>query len=184
MDRQSRTRKAAFAQWDGRIAPVFDVAERILVVESEAGRLVKESENRLPLSPPDRKAAHLVALGIETLVCGAVSRLVAEVLAGRGIRVVPFVAGELKAVVGAWLEGRLAAPAFRMPGCRGRGWGSAGRGAGEGVRFARGRMGGSFAAGTGGVCVCPKCGRREPHLRGLPCVQRACPQCGAAMVRE
>jgi len=62
---------------------------------------------------------------------------------------------------------------------RGRGQGS-GAGAG-GPRG--GRMGGPAAAGPDGDCLCPKCGYRAPHQRGVPCMQQACPKCGERMVR-
>ena len=52
-----------------------------------------------------------------------------------------------------------------------------GRGAGGG-----GRMGG-FAAGPGGTCVCPKCGYKEPQIRGQPCMNNKCPKCGSPMTR-
>jgi len=45
-------------------------------------------------------------------------------------------------------------------------------------------MGGPKAAGPSGSCVCPKCGQRVPHERGVPCTKQKCPGCGAAMVRE
>ena len=47
----------------------------------------------------------------------------------------------------------------------------------------RGRMGGPFAAGPSGYCVCPKCGNRILHTQGQPCNQMACPKCGATMTR-
>lgn len=47
----------------------------------------------------------------------------------------------------------------------------------------RGRMGGPFAAGPGGYCVCPKCGNRVPHPQGQPCNQMTCTKCGTAMAR-
>ena len=34
--------KTAFTYWDNRIAPVFDVARRIRIVASDAGRIVGE----------------------------------------------------------------------------------------------------------------------------------------------
>jgi len=70
---------------------------------------------------------------------------------------------------------------------RGDGTGPMGMGGGQGQgRGGRGigRMGGPLAAGPGGNCVCPQCGRKEPHKIGVPCVQQKCPQCGIAMVRE
>jgi predicted amidophosphoribosyltransferase len=38
--------------------------------------------------------------------------------------------------------------------------------------------------GSGGFCVCPKCGQKIPHQRGVPCQQERCPQCNVKMVRE
>lgn len=70
---------------------------------------------------------------------------------------------------------------------RGDGTGPTGQGPGTGRGMGRGggrgRQGG-FAAGPGGNCVCPKCGKTVPHQRGVPCFQMACPGCGAAMTRQ
>jgi uncharacterized protein len=58
-----------------------------------------------------------------------------------------------------------------------------GLGMGGGRGFGGGRMGG-FAAGPSGNCVCPKCGYKEPHQTGVPCLQKRCPKCGDKMIRE
>ena len=210
--------KTAFAYWDDRIAPVFDTAPRIHVVETEAGRIVGESEEVLPQGPPVHRALRLVELGIGALVCGAISRPQHGLVAAYGIEVVPFVAGDLREVVKAWIGGGLDRSAFAMPGCRGRrgrclggrqgmyqevrdmnrkgrgmggggGQGQGGQGRGQGGQGAQGgrrpgRMGGPLAAGPAGYCVCSQCGQREPHQRGLPCAERRCSKCGAAMTRE
>ena len=55
--------------------------------------------------------------------------------------------------------------------------GGAGRGGGGG-----GRMGG-MGLGPGGECVCPGCGEKVAHQRGVPCYQQKCPKCGQAMTR-
>ena len=34
------------------------------------------------------------------------------------------------------------------------------------------------------MVVCPNCGHREPHVVGLPCYDKRCPECGTQMVRE
>ncbi|MBN1443036.1 MAG: NifB/NifX family molybdenum-iron cluster-binding protein [Planctomycetes bacterium] len=203
--------KTAFAYREERIAPVFDIARRIRVVEAEAGRIISEAEEVLPDDPPVRKALRLADLGVGLLVCGAISRPLGAMVAAYGIELVPFVAGDLREVIQAWLSGHLVEETFAMPGCRGRGrsrrgrgWitnqedaamngggrGRGGRGGGGGGGGqgrggqGRGRMGGPLAAGAVGTCRCPKCGHREPHERGVPCVERPCPQCGTAMVRE
>jgi len=69
-------------------------------------------------------------------------------------------------------------------GGRGQGGGQGrGQGGGQGRGQGRGRMGGPFAAGPGGECVCPKCGYKAPHTPGQPCAQQVCSTCGATMTR-
>lgn len=58
-----------------------------------------------------------------------------------------------------------------------------GTGRGKGQGGGQGRRGG-FAAGPGGNCLCPKCGKTAPHQRGIPCLQVPCPDCGTAMTRQ
>jgi predicted Fe-Mo cluster-binding NifX family protein len=199
--------KAAFAHWKNRIAPVFDTARKIQLVEVESGRLVGQTQDMLPDSPPVQKALRLAELGVSTLVCGAISRPLQELVAAYGIQVIAFVAGEVREVIQVWLAQHADWDDFAMPGCgpRGRnrfrglhgiyregnrmnGQGrdgmrpGGGRGQGRGGQRA-GRMGGPRAAGPSGDCVCPQCGQREPHQRGVSCVARKCPQCGAAMTR-
>ncbi len=42
----------------------------------------------------------------------------------------------------------------------------------------------SRGQGPGGNCVCPKCGYRAPHQKGIPCSTIQCPQCGANLERK
>ncbi|MEN8157244.1 MAG: hypothetical protein ABFS10_09840 [Bacteroidota bacterium] len=65
-------------------------------------------------------------------------------------------------------------------GGRGDGRGS---GRGEGLGGGRGRNnGGSY--GTGGFCVCAKCGEKVQHRQGVKCTTLKCPACGHTMIRE
>jgi predicted Fe-Mo cluster-binding NifX family protein len=204
--------KAAFTAWGNRIAPVFDVSRQLHLVEVEAGRIVRETEVELKDEMPVQRVLRLAELGIDTLVCGAISRAVLAMVAANGIRVIPFVAGDIDKVMQAWLSDQLESDLYVMPGCRRRGLrqqggggpsleGYAMNGRGEGGRGSRGgqgqgrggrgrggrrrgRMGGPSAGGPSGSCVCPQCGHREPHVRGTPCTERQCPKCGVAMTRQ
>ena len=113
--------KAAFAYWDNRIAPVFDTARQIHVVEVKAGQLASEAPETLSEEMSVQKVLRLVELGVGILVCGAISRPMHEMVVAYGISVVPFVAGDLREVIQAWISGDLECDAFAMPGCCGRG---------------------------------------------------------------
>ena len=52
------------------------------------------------------------------------------------------------------------------------------------VRQGGGRMGGPYAAGPGGECVCPKCEKTYLHVAGRPCVQRRCTACNTWLIRK
>jgi hypothetical protein len=56
-----------------------------------------------------------------------------------------------------------------------------GRGVGRGMGQGRAQVRG---AGPGGECVCPECGAKSAHQRGVPCFDVKCPKCGAAMTRR
>ncbi len=111
--------KAAFSVWNGRIAPVFDTAFQVTVVEAEAGRVVGQADETLPAGLPVLKATRLAELEVETLVCGAVSWSLHAMVSATGVQVVPFVSGKAGDVVQAWVEGCVREKALTMPGCGG-----------------------------------------------------------------
>ncbi len=53
---------------------------------------------------------------------------------------------------------------------------------GTDTRPRRGRRGG-FGLGPSKECICPNCGTKIPHQRGVPCYKHKCPKCGAMMTR-
>ena len=186
--------KAAFSYWDNRIAPVFDTTREIQLVESESGQVVDSRAVTLSTELPMQRTLQLAELGVETLICGAISKPMQNLISAYHIQVVPFIAGELQQVVQGWLDDRLESETFIMPGCRGRGIAGSGRkdkpmngqgrgrgGKGRGQGMGRGNR--AFSPDVNNNCLCPDCGHSEPHQRGLPCLQQCCPKCGATMTR-
>ncbi len=111
--RRSRT---AFSHLDSRIAPVFDTASELRVCEFADGQLVNETRETILEDLPIQKVLRLAELGVETLVCGAISRPLEGLITAYGIKVVPFLAGELQEVVDAWQSPMFSRRAFMMPG--------------------------------------------------------------------
>jgi predicted Fe-Mo cluster-binding NifX family protein len=113
-----------------RVSPVFDAASRLVLVDVENGVERARREETLSESFLPRRARRLAELGVTVLICGAVSRLLASMLASSGVTVIPWTAGPVNDVVAAYLKGKLPDPRWLMPGCGtrherrrgGRGW--------------------------------------------------------------
>ena len=132
--------KIAIPIWNGRVSPVFDTASRLLVVEveeeGECSRFETDiSEHFLP-----SKTMRLTGLGIDTLICGAISRPLAYMITTAGIKLIPWISGQVEEVVQAFLTNTLFDPRFIMPGCAGP------LGKGPGGRYGQG--GGRRRRGT------------------------------------
>lgn len=194
--------KAAFSYEGKRIAPVFDVARHIFIVEAEAGKIICEFKKKMDNELHIQNTIRIAETGIETLICGAVSTSLHNMISSYGISVIPFVTGELREVINAWINGNLNCEVFFMPGYRNHGFrggrqqrrpinkelimnqdkrAEIGRGGGQG----RGNCGLGSPRGQNksGICLCPSCGKNMPHERGNPCFEIKCPECGTAMTR-
>ncbi len=158
--------KIAFSSWNNRIAPVFDVARQIILMEVESGRVTSKTEAELPIDNPGEKAQRLAWLGVNTLVCGAVSRFMHELISSHGITVIPFIAGDLQEVIRAWEEKRLDETSFAMPGCCTR------------LRRRSGCMAGSR---EWGLYICPGCGQERRYKKDIAGMGSVCPKCGSIL---
>ncbi len=127
--------KAAVTIWNGRIAPVFDVAGRALLVDLDGHAVLSETEVALPAAEAMEKVAFLADQQTEVLVCGAMSRAARCAAEAYGLKVHAFLSGDIDDVLQALLADKLEETAFVMPGCgRRRGpCAERGRGRKEGV---------------------------------------------------
>lgn len=123
--------KVALTVWNERISPVFDVCREALVVDIEDGAVVSSSVHGLEGGTDFDRVGRLAGMGVETLICGAISRPLHREFMARHLEVIGFVAGDVDAVLAAFLAGRLSGGGFAMPGC-GRRRRRMGRGRGRG----------------------------------------------------
>ncbi len=196
----------------GRVAPVLNWCSRTMIFPEspEAG---SAQELWTPELGPSERLQLLREHGVQTLICGALSLDLQNCAVGLGLKIIPGVAGDIAEVIKAYREKCLDQPEFWLPGCRGprryrqglrnerctvitksqggepiMARGGTGSGGGQGGSSGgRCRGAGSGPGGGTGVsnsCICPACGAKAPHERGIPCMQVNCPQCGKPMVRE
>lgn len=137
----------AIPVWQQRVSPVFDTAQTLLLVRVHDGHEEERKTINLVESCPPLRVARIRELGVDVLVCGAISRPLARLCQAANIELVPWVAGPVEEVLAELLTGRLPAAKYTMPGCRGRvrrrggrggrggrGWGGGGRGRRGGKR--------------------------------------------------
>jgi predicted Fe-Mo cluster-binding NifX family protein len=113
--------KIAIAHWQDRVSPVFDVADRLLLIAVEDGREAHRESLRLASRDPFERAQELAEWGVDVLLCGAVSSALEKALTTAGIQVLGFLGGELEVIVAAFLNGQLndgRAPAVNRRGRR------------------------------------------------------------------
>ncbi len=110
--------RAAFSVWKGRIAPVFDVADTVHLVDAGDGAIFVETLAPEKRQLPVQRITRLETLNVDILVCGAISRPLHDMAMACGIRVAPFVAGEVTEVIGMWRQHGFRFEHYLMPGCR------------------------------------------------------------------
>lgn len=109
--------KVAVTVWGERISPVFDASRRLLVATIQGTRIVDRSIVIFNPERPTSLTKTLAELDVPVLICGAVSQLPANVIAAAGIRLIPFITGQVDRVLATYAKGSPLAPTFVMPGC-------------------------------------------------------------------
>jgi predicted Fe-Mo cluster-binding NifX family protein len=116
--------KIAIPQYKGRVSPVFDTCQRLLIFQiEEAGVAAASQSDDWSYLPVEVRTNRLRQLGIDVLLCGGISDWLARQIESRGIRLVPWLVGDVEEVVNAFVDGGLPDRRFAMPGSWGKGYG-------------------------------------------------------------
>jgi len=101
-----------------RISPVFDVSKNLLIADFASSTEVVRHWKALTEDDPVGRARLIKDLGIEVLICGAISKPLQLLLEAEGIKIVANVCGDIDAVLKAFWKGQLRDAAFVMPGVK------------------------------------------------------------------
>ena len=113
--------KVAIPVFGHRVSPVFDWCQQVIAVEIDSnGTEINREEIDLSKVVPFRRSERLASLKVNVLLCGGISDELTCLAEEHGMRVVPWVAGEVNTVLEAFVAGDIADPRFAMPGCNGR----------------------------------------------------------------
>ena len=126
--------KIAIPVWDNHVSTVLDFSNRLIIVNCDSGSIGERSSAGFGESSIIEKVARLRDLGVNVLLCGAVSGPLERMILASGIVVIPFLRGTVDEVLDAYLQDRLVDERFALPGCYPAGMGYGRRGMGRGRR--------------------------------------------------
>lgn len=110
----------ALTVWENRISPVFDSSHTLLVAQIENNEIINRHLEPFNPNLPSQLADRLNAIGVEILICGAISQLPAYIIEVIGIELIPFITGNTDEVLENLTKNQPIVPEFLMPGCRSR----------------------------------------------------------------
>jgi predicted Fe-Mo cluster-binding NifX family protein len=162
----------AIPSFRGRVAPTFDWAKRLALVEVAPNWIWRRGEAAIDAPSQRDRAERLVGLHVELLICGAISTPAFLLVQIRGIPVLSWVAGELDQVVAMLAAGSSAAALDHLPGPSPPTdmWASSGS--------LQDHLAVAPSLRGAPDCICPRCGRRVP----LSCANQLCQACGTPML--
>jgi len=109
--------RIAVTIWNNRISPVFDVAQNLLMVDLDDGKETVRRNLSLAGMPPPLKIEVLKKSNVEMVLCGAISESFLRLLTTSGIRVEPWISGNIEEIIQAVIQNKLSNPCYCMPGC-------------------------------------------------------------------
>jgi predicted Fe-Mo cluster-binding NifX family protein len=107
--------KIAIPVWNDCVSSAFDFAHRLLLIDVENGSEISRSEISLSQESIPQKAGRLKDLRVDVLICGAISRSLAFLVAASEIEILPYVLGPVDEILKAYLAGQLGQSKFAMP---------------------------------------------------------------------
>jgi predicted Fe-Mo cluster-binding NifX family protein len=110
--------KIAIPVCNDRISTVFEAAEELLVVDNKPGASQIRFRAACLQKSMISRTMQLKILGIDVLICGALTRPVKHRIEATGIRVISFVRGTVDEILEAFGKGELADQRYILPGCR------------------------------------------------------------------
>ncbi len=130
--------KVAVTVWENTVSTVCDFCNRLLVFDVMGNEVKNKSFMPFETRILPERVNILEELGVEVLLCGAISRPLERMIRTSGVKVIPCLRGSIEEVIGAYLVGGLSDARFTLPGF------------GPGASCIRGRR-----QRRGGVCRLP-----------------------------
>jgi len=108
--------KVAVTVWEDTVSTVCDFSNRMLVFDVMGNEVKNRSFIPFETGMMPERVNQLETLGIEVLLCGAISRPLERMIRASGVKVISCLRGSIEEVIDAYLDGGLSDPRFTLPG--------------------------------------------------------------------
>jgi len=108
--------KVAVTVWEDTVSTVCDFSSRLLVFDVMGDEVKNRSFIPFETGILPERVNRLEALGVEVLLCGAISRSLERMIRASGVKVIPCLRGSIEEIIKAYLDGGLSDARFILPG--------------------------------------------------------------------
>jgi predicted Fe-Mo cluster-binding NifX family protein len=108
--------KVAVTVWEDTVSTVCDFSNRLLVFDVQGDEVKNRSFMPFETRILSGRVNQLGELGVEVLLCGAISHPLERKIRASGVKVIPCLRGSIEEVIGAYLVGGLSDARFILPG--------------------------------------------------------------------
>jgi len=108
--------KVAVTVWEDTVSTVCDFSSHLLVFDVMGDEVKNRSFMPFETRILPERVNQLGALGVEVLLCGAISRPLERMIRASGVTVIPCLRGSIEDIIMAYLNGGLSDARFILPG--------------------------------------------------------------------
>lgn len=103
--------------FQNRVSPLLDVSSRYAIFEAEDGQIKQKMDISLNTEGETRRVEKLKEIGVNTIICGAVSGCVAHIINEKGMRLLPMIYGPVDEIIEHYLTDTLGPYCTGTGGC-------------------------------------------------------------------
>jgi predicted Fe-Mo cluster-binding NifX family protein len=103
--------------YQNRISPLLDVSDKYVIFETENGEVKQKINISLNVEGEPQRVEKLKEIGVNTIICGAVSGCVARIVYEKGIRLISMIYGPIEEIINQYLSNSLATNCPENTGC-------------------------------------------------------------------
>ena len=106
--------------FQNRVSPLMDVSNRYMIYETKDGEIKQRIDISVNADGEPQRVEKLKEIGVNTIICGAVSGYVAHIVGEKGMRLLSMIYGPIDEIIEHYLKNSLGSYCSGAGACNGR----------------------------------------------------------------